>query len=819
MELSRSELADRKQRRDLAWAAGAAVLGAAYGPVSDILSDKPQERKRGPYERMFLTGSGFALAGYTLRTFLNRNVEKSFTGNANLQLRYPVTRIAWPNGFSYSLEDVRDDLCIRCRSLNIEKAFTSNLSHSKLIRPVRELRSRCPLCKIIREFVDDASWRPFEVAINNQPSLETSITHSPYERFKTAAYSTGFDLRETVKTKGQRKTYTLMVCEPILGSQGHVKWMGEIRLIAGSLPSLGSFLLGRVVDPFQADLDRIRYWLRTCWQVHGRSCEESGDSSDGLPPARVIDVVTRRVVRPNPDCRYLALSYVWGSYRGRLHFEASKRDLLPFQLPRELPRTIEDAIHVTRVLQERYLWVDAICIPQEEGCPEKIQELRRMDTIYGSAALTIVDASGDSSNAGLAGVSRPRKYCQRRMKISRVEVAVPFPDYTNILTDLSITWNTRRWTLQETVLSKRLLLFTDYQAYWQCSNMVWCEDAVLETTNYSTHYRKAWRPLRWAPSRSAGHPDSSEGSAGVTLDNYIAIIERYTSRSATKVTDVVQAISGVLNTFSDCQICGIPDRFLGPALLWQPRRGARSKMIDESELRFPTWSWARWDNPGGCRWESDQRGLHKSALAWPILLRDGKIPIRDVYCRHSGSFDPRGDVEVPTSNLRVRSRLKSVGAMLFFPGQIERLYIGGGGNARDNQEENDPDEYRDFSITTAGSDRVGYVRMTPNMWREHSERKSYMFLRLCTGEGYPEGAPDISDYLVPTEGDGDSGTKPKPRTSWKVEHVVLVRRRGPIFEREALGMVIRKGWPGREEWRRKEKSGKNFQQRDWVLFA
>ena len=818
MEVSRSELTERKQTRDMAWAAGAAVLGAAYGPVSEFLSGEPQERKPGHYKRMFLTGSGLAFGAYVLRTFRNRSLETSLTGNSALHLRYPITRIAWPNGFSYPLEDVGDDLCIRCRSLDLEKAFTSNLGNSKLIRPVRELRARCPLCRVIGEFVDDASWRPFKVAIKNQPSLETSITHSPYERFKTAAYSTGFDLREAVKRKGQRKTYTLKVCEPILGTKGLVNWIGELRLIAGSLPSLGSFLLGRVVDPFDADLDRIRYWLRTCWQVHGRSCEESGDSSDGLPPARVIDVVTRRVVRPDSDCRYLALSYVWGSYRGRLHFEASERDLLPFQLPHELPRTIEDAIHVTRVLQERYLWVDAICIPQEEGCPEKIQELRRMDTIYGSAALTLVDASGDSSNAGLAGVSRPRKYCQRRMRISRVEVAVPFPEYTNILSDPSITWNTRRWTLQETVLSKRLLLFTDYQAYWQCSNMVWCEDAVLETTSYSTNYRKAWRPLRWAPSRSADHPDSSEGGAGVTLDNYIAIIERYTSRSATKVTDVVQAISGVLNTFSVCQICGMPDRFLGPALLWQPRRGAQSKMIDESELRFPTWSWARWDNPGGCSWESNERGLQKSSLAWPILLRDGKIPIIDVSYPHAGHFDPRADVEVPTSNPAVRSRLKAVGAMLFFPAQIERLYISGDIGASDDQE-NGLDQHRDFSIMNSRSECVGYVRMTANMRREHSERRSCMFLRLCKGEGYPEYAPQVSTRHIPTESDGDSGTKPRPRGAWKVEHVVLVRKRGPIFEREALGMVIRAGWPGREEWRRKEKAGKNLKQRDWVLFA
>jgi hypothetical protein len=120
---------------------------------------------------------------------------------------------------------------------------------------------------------------------------------------------------------------------------------------------------------------------------------------------KVIDVRTRTIVRTPPNCRFIALSYVWGVGN---HFRASKlsesihRVLFPRRLP-PLPGTIEDAITAVKRLNERYLWVDSLCINQDDP-EEKATQIKLMERIYRGAYLTLVAAEGCHSDTGLLGV-------------------------------------------------------------------------------------------------------------------------------------------------------------------------------------------------------------------------------------------------------------------------------------------------------------------------------------------------------------------------------------------------------------------------------
>ena len=90
-------------------------------------------------------------------------------------------------------------------------------------------------------------------------------------------------------------------------------------------------------------------------------------------PRRVIDVGTSRIdVEPKlyeangeRGC-YIALSHCWGT---KNTFTTTSDTLetrlqgLPFS---ELPKTFRDAIFITRMLSVRYLWVDSLCILQDE---------------------------------------------------------------------------------------------------------------------------------------------------------------------------------------------------------------------------------------------------------------------------------------------------------------------------------------------------------------------------------------------------------------------------------------------------------------------
>lgn len=83
----------------------------------------------------------------------------------------------------------------------------------------------------------------------------------------------------------------------------------------------------------------IKRWLHFCMRNHSKHCKRSGPSH--IPGFRVIDCETRRIVAAEiSDSEYITLSYVWG--------QTSEDQFDGQSLPKELLRTIEDAIQAVR---------------------------------------------------------------------------------------------------------------------------------------------------------------------------------------------------------------------------------------------------------------------------------------------------------------------------------------------------------------------------------------------------------------------------------------------------------------------------------------
>ena len=111
-------------------------------------------------------------------------------------------------------------------------------------------------------------------------------------------------------------------------------------------------------------------------------------------------------IRRGETPTYFALSYVWGSSQ-QLLLKNSNAKILEErqslrQLQKDLPRTIKDAIRITR-LRQRYLWVDTLCIVQDDDCERAVQ-IHHMNEIYQNAELTNINASGTNSDSGFEGV-------------------------------------------------------------------------------------------------------------------------------------------------------------------------------------------------------------------------------------------------------------------------------------------------------------------------------------------------------------------------------------------------------------------------------
>ena len=225
---------------------------------------------------------------------------------------------------------------------------------------------------------------------------------------------------------------------------GFVNWeegclFPEITLLASDSPdpSRTTFLVRPIGDTI--DFALVRNWLAICEKQHGQDCNRSAfreheftNPVDEIPGLRFIDVidhciVNARDVATSNAVRFATLSYVWGRVP-TLRMLKSNIDMLSEQgslqrpeLYNRLPWTTRDAIQVVRELGLRYLWVDTLCIVQDDPV-EKIETIRKMDIVYGTAFVTIVAATGDNANVGLPGV-RPGT---RRIRQPIEEIAPGF---------------------------------------------------------------------------------------------------------------------------------------------------------------------------------------------------------------------------------------------------------------------------------------------------------------------------------------------------------------------------------------------------------
>jgi hypothetical protein len=109
-----------------------------------------------------------------------------------------------------------------------------------------------------------------------------------------------------------------------------------------------------------------------------------------------------------------------------------------------IPLTIRDAISLTQKLGKQYLWVDSLCLVQDD--PEDlIGGIQRMDTIYEQSILTIVAAHGSDAMAGLPGVRQnSRSVSQISVDVSPTTKMVMYDETGNSPKDSK--YATRAWT-------------------------------------------------------------------------------------------------------------------------------------------------------------------------------------------------------------------------------------------------------------------------------------------------------------------------------------------------------------------------------------
>ncbi|KIM99873.1 hypothetical protein OIDMADRAFT_126407 [Oidiodendron maius Zn] len=315
-----------------------------------------------------------------------------------------------------------------------------------------------------------------------------------------------------------------------------------------------------------------------------------------LQSLRVIECSTRRLVKAPEDCIYLALSYVWGSPTDS-EPEVRGNDFLPCQLP----LTIEDAITVTLQLGHEYLWVDRYCIPQTKS-EEFEMQIRHMNLVYKNAYATIVAAAGEDPNYGLPGVSKRARNIRPSTRIGQHYIAsIPDSVEPEILQS---KWNSRAWTYQEAIFSKRRIIFTDFEVYFDCERMRCRESIRTDLDTPSQGYYCDQTTPEFLPFE-LGH-DSSD---------YYERVQKYTQRSLTYDSDILNAFQGLLREyetrrgFKIYHVWGVPTiscikkTFGGGDHQSVVKTSLQGFMLglcwflkspSERRVGFPSWSWVGW---------------------------------------------------------------------------------------------------------------------------------------------------------------------------------------------------------------------------------
>ena len=367
------------------------------------------------------------------------------------------------------------------------------------------------------------------------------------------------------------------------------------------------------------DIEIIQSWRRECRTFHGGCCNERYSSalSQYIDEITLIDVTLGCLVTLPSTTPYIALSYVWGSVpvlkttKANLH--ELKRDGALFGNfgALQIPNTVRDAIHLVRRLEERYLWVDCLCIVQDAGDEELDKMLRAMGRIYASAEFTIAAAMGDDANYGLRGVGGPSQV--RSLDFESTEFRSYWPQ--DLLESYGFakhsTWVRRGWTFQESLFSRRLLIFHDVVS-WLCGRVVQheCFEDVVPYDKNAVIDDVIWPAER-------PHLGIPIGMMSLipklpSLGRWGMLVQHYSARKLTYEEDAVRAFAGATeimgSTFPGGLLHGLPVFFFDIAMLWQP--GANTARRNDQ----PSWSWTGWKGGVECWkwWYPHYAGIYRN---------------------------------------------------------------------------------------------------------------------------------------------------------------------------------------------------------------
>ena len=328
-------------------------------------------------------------------------------------------------------------------------------------------------------------------------------------------------------------------------------------------------------------------------------------------PKRVIEIPIDPLAPPRLRItngalgRYVILSHCWG-VKGLMTLTNSLLPQYQEAISLELlPNSFTDAIEISRRLGFRYIWIDALCIIQDNA-EDWDQEAGKMASYYGLSTLMISATAAEDSSRGILNrrdVSRsPMLGKGKSFYLHQIMLRHSFQLNSSIL-------STRGWAAQERMLAPRILHYTRQQMIWECAECLFYEafsSAGAIKTWHDVYSKSACQQfVTEALSQESTIPRYQDhnakmlecGSKGISLDRietWHQCVGMYSSRFLSVPTDKLHAIAGVARMLNHSgqlgeYLAGIWSTHLAVGLAW--KKESRNLALPPFYIA-PSWSWA-----------------------------------------------------------------------------------------------------------------------------------------------------------------------------------------------------------------------------------
>ncbi|KAJ4986560.1 hypothetical protein SVAN01_07996 [Stagonosporopsis vannaccii] len=353
-------------------------------------------------------------------------------------------------------------------------------------------------------------------------------------------------------------------------------------------------------------IKKVQGWLTGCEERHS-ICTDYSSQVRSLP-RRLLHIVgpdTICLVVPSQPTKYSALSYCWGQSVQPKTTRKNQFSRLQYFNCREFPQTLKDAIYFTYSLGVEYIWIDCLCIVQDDADDWAAEAARLADIYSGAWVVLAATRSNDVAQGFLQSRPKPVDVSIPRARKDPLRLQarnVSNHSFYGETVDMErLPLFQRGWCMQERLLACRIIHFLPDEIFYECRQDSRCECGLSREIRPGRGFQKTLWPSLEDPTSSRHHYPN--GDAYTCWDQWHAIAQSFSKLQLTYAYDALPALSGIakraLLLRPGTYLAGVWEIGIAFHLSWRRCDATpETKCLEEIGVEItPTFSWISCRSP------------------------------------------------------------------------------------------------------------------------------------------------------------------------------------------------------------------------------